>query len=324
MIRNLAWVFAAGLALHLGAALPAAAAAPESEDGWPALAGDVFKGRPLADGAGLVGLEMPVRAEDAAIVPVTMRVTLPPGDTRYLKTLTLVIDDNPAPVAATFTIGPNAGISTISTRVRVDAYTNVHAVAELSDDKLYVVKTYVKASGGCSAPAAKNADVAAASIGQMKFRQFAAASAGTHERAARGADHGAPPEQSGLQRDQVTLLYIPAHFVDELSVWQGDALLFSMVGASRSPKTRNFRFNLRFPMAPRHSASKPRIPTGSCSGRSGRRPECDPDLRQKQRTLASACARRRSVTAVLACSVVRNWGAEIADSLRHAEHGSRP
>ena len=44
----------------------------------------------------------------------------------------------------------------ISTRVRVNSYTNVHAVAELSDGKLYVVKTYVKASGGCSAPAVKD------------------------------------------------------------------------------------------------------------------------------------------------------------------------
>ena len=243
MIRHLAWVFAAGLALHLGATLPAVAAAPEPEDAWPALADNIFKGRPLADGAGLVGLEMPVRAEDAAIVPVTVRITLPPGDTRYLKTLTLVIDDNPAPVAATFTIGPNAGISTISTRVRVDAYTNVHAVAELSDNKLYVVKTYVKASGGCSAPAAKNADVASAKIGQMKFRQFATAAAGPVSAPREAQVMVRHPNNSGLQRDQVTLLYIPAHFVDELSVWQGDALLFSMIGGISVSEDPNFRFD---------------------------------------------------------------------------------
>ncbi len=40
----------------------------------------------------------------------------------------------------------------ISTRVRVNSYTDVHAVAELSDGKLYMIKIYVKASGGCSAP----------------------------------------------------------------------------------------------------------------------------------------------------------------------------
>jgi sulfur-oxidizing protein SoxY len=241
MIRNLAWAFAAGLALHLGAALPAAAAAPE--DAWAALADDIFKGRPLADGAGLVGVEMPARADDAAIVPVTMRVTLPPGDPRHLKTLTLVIDDNPAPVAATFKFGRNAGISTISTRVRVDAYTNVHAVAELSDDKLYVVKTYVKASGGCSAPAAKDADAVAASIGQMKLRQFAAANAGPASAPREAQVMMRHPNNSGLQRDQVTLLYIPPHFVDELSVWQGDALLFSMVGGISISEDPNFRFN---------------------------------------------------------------------------------
>jgi len=237
-MKYLAWVFAAGLALHL-AAPPAAAG---EQDAWPALADDIFKGRPLVDGAGLVGLEMPVRAEDAAIVPVTMRVTLPPGDTRHLKTLTLVIDANPAPVAATFTIGPDAGLSTISTRVRVDAYTDVHAVAELSDGRLYVVKTHVKASGGCSAPAAKNADAAVAGIGQMKFRQFAAATGPVS--APREAQimlrH---PNTSGLQRDQVTLLYIPPHFVDELSVRQGDALLFSMVGGISISEDPNVRFD---------------------------------------------------------------------------------
>src|SRR5207247_2415539 len=83
--------------------------------------------------------------------PVTLRVMLPQGDARHLKTMTLVIDDNPAPVAATFKIADNAGVSTISTRVRVNSYTNVHAVAELSDGRLYMVKTYVKASGGCAA-----------------------------------------------------------------------------------------------------------------------------------------------------------------------------
>ena len=101
-----------------------------------------------------------------------MRATLPPGDTRRVKAFTIVIDENPAPVTATFTIGPSAVVSSISTRVRVNSYTNVHAVAELSDGKLYVVKTYVKASGGCSAPASKSADEAKAGLGQLRFRQF--------------------------------------------------------------------------------------------------------------------------------------------------------
>src|SRR5262245_17502081 len=174
-------------------------------DPWPDLAQQMFKGRPLADGAGLIAIDMPGRAEDAAIVPVTVRATLPAGDPRRVNAFTIVIDENPAPLAATFTIGPNAVVPSISTRMRVNSYTNVHAVAELSDGKLYVVKTYVKASGGCSAPAAKTAEQAG--IGQLRFRQFSKpADAGNLREAQIMIRH---PNNSGLQMDQLSRLYIP-------------------------------------------------------------------------------------------------------------------
>jgi sulfur-oxidizing protein SoxY len=239
---RLASVCAVAVALQLGSA-HLSFAAPEPEDGWPSLAKEIFQGRALADGSGLVSIEMPARAEDAAIVPVTMRVTLPQGDARKLKALTLVIDDNPVPVAVAFKFGDGAGISEISTRVRVNSYTNVHAVAELSDGMLYVVKTYVKASGGCAAPAAKNADEAIASLGQMKFRVFGKPANMTSSSPREAQVMIRHPNNSGLQRDQVSLLYIPAHFVDELRVWQGDALLFSMEAGISISEDPHFRFN---------------------------------------------------------------------------------
>jgi sulfur-oxidizing protein SoxY len=226
-----------GLALWL--ASPALAATPDADDPWPDLAANVFPGRSLEDGRGVLGLEMPSRAEDAAIVPVTLRLTLPAGDARQLRVLTLIIDKNPAPVAATFRVGPEAGITEIATRVRVDTYTNVHAVAELSDGKLYMVQTFVKASGGCSAPAAKNA--VEASLGQMRLRQFA--SEAPVSRARREAQimmrH---PNHSGLQRDQITHLYTPAHFVNELRVFQGDRLMLAVEGGISISEDPNIRF----------------------------------------------------------------------------------
>ena len=51
------------------------------------------------------------------------------------------------------------------------------------------------------------------------------------------------PNNSGLQRDQVTLFYIPAHFIDELAVRQGDALLFRMNGGISISEDPNFRFS---------------------------------------------------------------------------------
>src|SRR3979490_1008760 len=146
-------------AMQFGARL-APAATPAPYYPWPGLVQDIFNNRAMNDGAGVIAIEMPYRAEDAAIVPVTLRATRPPGDARRVLAITLVIDQNPAPMAARFELGPDSSLPQISTRVRVNNYTDVHAVAELSDGQLYMTKTYVKATGGCSAPAAKHAEEA--------------------------------------------------------------------------------------------------------------------------------------------------------------------
>src|SRR4030081_108374 len=216
-------------AMQFGARL-APAATPEPYDPWPGLVQDIFSNRAINDGAGLIAIEMPYRAEDAAIVPVTLRATLPPGDVRRVLAITLVIDQNPAPMAARFELGPDASVSEISTRVRVHNYTDVHAVAELSDGQLYVTKTYVKASGGCSAPAAKNAEEAKGRLGQMRYRQFARPGQGPVSGAREAQIMIGHPNNSGLQMDQVTQLYIPAFFVNELRLWQGDSLGLAMGG----------------------------------------------------------------------------------------------
>src|SRR6476646_5418823 len=216
--------------------------APAAYDPWPGLVQDIFNNRPMNDGADVIAIEMPYRAEDAAIVPVTLRTKLPLGDSRRVLRITLVIDQNPAPMAAKFELGPDANVTEISTRVRVNNYTDVHAVAELSDGKLYMVKTYVKASGGCSAPAAKNADEAKARLGQMRYRQFARAGdepASTTREAQIMVGH---PNNSGLQMNQVTLLYIPAFFVNELRLWQDDSPVLSMEGGISISEDPNIRF----------------------------------------------------------------------------------
>jgi sulfur-oxidizing protein SoxY len=240
--KTLRTVWAIGLAAAFAWGTLPSSTATEADDPWPDLARDVFKGRPLADGEGLIAIEMPARAEDAAIVPVTLRTTLPAGDSRVVKTLTLVIDENPAPVAATFKLAP--GVTMISTRVRVNSYTNVHAVAELSDGNLYVVRTYVRASGGCSAPMAKNAEEAKASIGQMRFRQFAK-STGSADGAQEAQIMIRHPNNSGLQRDQLSRLYIPLLIVRDLRVFLGDELELEMEGGISISEDPNIRFSYR-------------------------------------------------------------------------------
>src|ERR1700761_393525 len=216
--------------------------AAEPYDPWPGLVQDIFKNRPMADGGDVIALEMPYRAEDAAIVPVTLRSKLAADDGRRLRAITLVIDQNPAPMAAKFEIGEDARVSEISTRVRVNNYTNVHAVAELSDGKLYMVKTYVKASGGCSAPATKNVEEAKNRLGQMKYRQFTEADQGPTSGKREAQIMIGHPNNSGLQMDQITHLYIPAFFVDELRLWQDNSPILSMEGGISISEDPNVRF----------------------------------------------------------------------------------
>lgn len=75
---RLPWLAGLLVAMHFGVSA-APAATPEPNDPWPGLAQDIFNNRAMNDGAGVIAIEMPVRAEDAAIVPVTLRATLPPA-----------------------------------------------------------------------------------------------------------------------------------------------------------------------------------------------------------------------------------------------------
>src|SRR5438034_8239031 len=60
-----------GIAGLLGAMLFEAAlvpaAASDSYDPWPGLVQDIFNNRDMNDGSGVIAIEMPYRAEDAAI-----------------------------------------------------------------------------------------------------------------------------------------------------------------------------------------------------------------------------------------------------------------
>jgi sulfur-oxidizing protein SoxY len=221
-------------AIALFAAFASAAVAETAPDPWPSLVADLFQGREIALADGTVSLDAPRRAEDAAIVPMTMRFS----DGAKVKVATLVIDQNPMPMAASFTLGDKAGVDFIETRVRVNSYTNVHAVAETRDGKLHTEVKFVKASGGCSAPAGKDPDEAKANTGKMKYREFKSAVAGKRE-AQIMIRH---PNNSGMQMDQITRTYTPAHYIDSVEVWQGDELVFRMEGGISLSEDPNFRF----------------------------------------------------------------------------------
>ncbi|RFC62698.1 quinoprotein dehydrogenase-associated SoxYZ-like carrier [Fulvimarina endophytica] len=214
----------------------ASAEAPDSA--WTEyLKSDLFGDRQLQAGTDVVSLDAPNRAADPAVVPMT--ISLDP--TKDIRKVTLVIDENPSPVAATFKIAEGSGLTELSTRVRVNAYTDVHVVAEDASGNLFVTKRFVKAAGGCAAPAAKDPDVAAREMGKMKLRSFGAVEGESDKREAQLQIRH--PNNSGLQKDQVTLLYIPAHFIDEIDVSRDGKTLFTMTGGISISEDPSFRFN---------------------------------------------------------------------------------
>ncbi len=205
-----ALLIAAALALLL-AVLPRAAGAQEQDDAtraarWKALSRAIFPGRALRDGGGVVQLEAPPRALDAALVPVSLDF---PGG-KPIKSVYLIIDDNPSPLAAHFTFGPKADARSLQLRVRVDAYTNLHAVAETRDGTLYSTSKFIKASGGCSAPAGPDDAAALKDIGLMKLRLLGPFTAGKPLRAQLMIRH---PNFNGMQMNQMTRFYTPARFI---------------------------------------------------------------------------------------------------------------
>ncbi len=190
---------------------------------WKDLQHAVFGDRVLADGAGVITLEAPARAMDASLVPVAVTLT----GTEHVKAVYLLIDGNPSPLAATVHFGPAADPRELRTRVRVEQYTLMHAVAENEDGRLFVTERFVKAAGGCSAPADKDQVAAAERIGQMKLKLegTTAIADGQPATAQLLISH---PNNNGMQMDQVTRNYVPARYIQDIKVSFGGDLVFAM------------------------------------------------------------------------------------------------
>lgn len=231
---------AAGLAsaLLVFAGSWSGAQAAEETDIWPALEQDLFGGRTVVEDTSAVVLEAPYRAEDAALVPLTIRI--PAAMAKSVKKLSLVIDKNPAPLVADFTFGPAAGDGerVLETRVRVDMYSNIRAIVETADGKLLMATKFVKAAGGCSAPALKDTDAVLAQAGKMQIKLLATTEDGQRE----GQLKIRHPQYSGLQLNQATGYYIPAKFLRVIDVARGGERIFRMEGGISLSEDPHIRF----------------------------------------------------------------------------------
>jgi sulfur-oxidizing protein SoxY len=158
---------------------------------------------------------------------------------RYFSKVYLIVDNNPSPIAAIFEFSPQSGRADIETRLRVDDYSFMRAIAETNDGQLFMVTRFIKSSGGCSAPPGKDAQAALPTLGRMTFKFDAAAGAGQPVAAQLMISH---PNASGLAMDQVSHLNVPAHFVRSLQVrLDGQPLMSADIDIAIS-ENPSFRF----------------------------------------------------------------------------------
>lgn len=213
---------------------------PAASPVWQKVRASLFENRPIAPApAELLTLEVPARAVDAAVVPLAIRTRVPAGAAYHVSRLILVIDANPSPISAIFQFTPASGRAEVETRVRVDDYSHVRAIAETSDGKLYMATRFVRASGGCSAPAGADAAAALASLGKMQLRVEGDTRGSAPVLAQLAISH---PNHSGLAMDQLTRLFVPPHYVRRVDVTYGGAPVLSADVDFSMSENPNFRF----------------------------------------------------------------------------------
>ncbi len=208
------------------AAGPAAAG-----NAWEEIRGSVFGSTPIEDGRGVVTLGAPGRPDDMRAVPISVDAAF--ADGRSIKTVTFLIDENPMPVVAVFHMGQKRDRVSIKSNFRVDRQSDVRAVIEASDGKLYMVSQLVKFAGGqssCAAPPTGDPADIIANMGKMQFAEVANRDAASTP-LARGKIDLNHPNHTGMVMDQQTLLYTPMKMVSEINVRHGQDLIFSAEGS---------------------------------------------------------------------------------------------
>lgn len=206
--------------------------AEESQATWYDLKPDVFGDRVIRPAGDLLTLMAPGRPEDQTAVPVKVTTRLTDG--RNIKSVTFVVDENPSPIAAVFTMGPGRKNVEIALNLRFNIGTYFRAVLETDDGQLYMTKRYVKFAGGqaaCSAPPTGDPEEIAANMGKMKLAHASLTNQTSTVLRPKAKLEISHPNHTGMALDQQTLLYIPLRMITNIDVHQGDQKVFDMKGS---------------------------------------------------------------------------------------------
>lgn len=229
--------------LMAAATLVQPAAVQANDEPWPLVRQEIYGDKVIKETGAPFAFYAPAQAADAAVVPLDIRFPAPIAG--KVQTLTLVIDRNPMPIAATFTFEEayrqlDVGERALSTRVRIDNFSKVRAILETTDGEIYMVTKFIAGAGGCSAAASKDPDEALATMGKVQVKSNSSSVHGQTWRD--GIVMLRHPNFTGMQMNAKTRNFTPARYVDKLEVRLGDKLLFAMTGGISISENPNLRF----------------------------------------------------------------------------------
>ncbi|MGH8119172.1 MAG: quinoprotein dehydrogenase-associated SoxYZ-like carrier [Gammaproteobacteria bacterium] len=171
----------------------------------------------------ILEIKAPYSAEDATIVPVSIHTKVEQQPGNYVKKLHVFVDKNPVPLVGIFEFTPASGRADLAMRIRVDDFSYVRAIAEMNNGELYMVKTFVRAKGACSAPPPASMEDSRKLLGTMKMNTIGDVVLGKPNLMQLMIRH---PNITGMAPLKVGSRIIPpAHFINTLEVGFNDQLI---------------------------------------------------------------------------------------------------
>ena len=208
--------------LALAMALPATA----GEASWPDLKHALFGEQFLTPAGDIVEIVAPYRTTDDGRTHLLGHVTVPAG--KMIESVMVVLDENPMPVSAVFDFTDGVPQFSFDVTMRINGPTPMHVIAKTTEGQLFVSEAFVKTSGtgACAAPPGTDPEEALATLGNMQLdisdpkpKLSLAGLSSTSTTPDKDLNISiSHPSHSGLQMDQISLLFIHARFIDTIEV----------------------------------------------------------------------------------------------------------
>ena len=199
----------------------------ESERVWQARMPEKFKNRPVRE-FGRIKLIAPYAAEDATIVPITIKSAISQGTSKHdIKTISIFVDKNPQILVGEFLFTTLSGRAELATRIRIHENSFIRVIAETSNGVLYEQLSYIRARGACSAPPPASISESIDQKGKMKVKIYPS-KINEYNQPRLLAIQIKHPQITGLQPLRLGGGGIPpAYYIDSFTVKFNDELVLS-------------------------------------------------------------------------------------------------